>query len=165
MNVLSLKRTELATEEDKANRLDYWAKVFRAETWEDLKFLAKENQNVAEVAEAMYQVSAEESARSILRARRKYEEVYTSAINGRARAEAKLAAAEAKLSATETKLSAAETKLSTVAAERDTAVAERDTAVAERDTVVAERDTAVAERDTLQQALAEARAEIERLKG
>ena len=49
--------------------------------------IIRENQNVAEVAEAMYQVSAEESARSILRARRKYEEVYTSAINGRARAE------------------------------------------------------------------------------
>ena len=30
MNVLSLKRTELATTEDKENRLDYWAEVFRA---------------------------------------------------------------------------------------------------------------------------------------
>ena len=94
MNVLSLKRTELATEEDKANRLDYWAEVFRAETWEELKKLAEQSQTVAEVAEAMYQVSADEHARSILRARRKYEEVFTTAINRQARAEAKLADAE-----------------------------------------------------------------------
>ena len=94
MNVLSLRRTELATEEDKENRLDYWAEVFRAETWEELKTLAEQSQTVAEVAEAMYQVSADEHARSILRARRKYEEVFTTAINRQARAEAKLADAE-----------------------------------------------------------------------
>ncbi|MBR5970793.1 MAG: Rpn family recombination-promoting nuclease/putative transposase [Lachnospiraceae bacterium] len=129
MNVLSLGRTELATEEDKANKLDYWAEVFRAETWEDLRRLAAQNRSVAEVAEAIYQVNADESARSILRARRKYEEVYTSAINGRARAEARLAEAKKELK----------------------------TAKAERDAVVAERDAA-------QQALVEARAEIERLR-
>ncbi|MBR5968893.1 MAG: Rpn family recombination-promoting nuclease/putative transposase, partial [Lachnospiraceae bacterium] len=41
MNVLSLNRIRLATDEDKKHRLDYWARVFRAETWEELKALAE----------------------------------------------------------------------------------------------------------------------------
>ena len=110
MNVLSLNRTALATKEDKENRLDYWAEVFRAETWEDLRKLAEESETVAEVAEAMYQVNADESARSILRARRKFEEVYTTALNRQARAEAKAEAAEARFEEAEAKAEAAEAK-------------------------------------------------------
>ena len=35
LNVLDLNQTELATEEDKAYKIDYWAKLFKAKTWED----------------------------------------------------------------------------------------------------------------------------------
>ena len=39
--MVDLTQTELATEEDKANRIDYWARLFKAKTWEDLKMLAQ----------------------------------------------------------------------------------------------------------------------------
>ena len=126
MNVLSLKRTELATKEDKENRLDYWAEVFRAETWEDLRKLAEQDHAVAEVAEAMYQVTAEESARSILRARRKYEEVFTTALNRQARAEAKAEEAEAKAEEAEARLAEAEEKAEARLAEAEKRLAEKD---------------------------------------
>ena len=124
MNVLSLNRIGLATEEDRNNKLDYWAKLFRAETWEELKSLAERSEAMSEVAEAMYRVSAEQHNQSILRARRKYEEIHATVVNARDRAEAerdamaaKLDAAEAKLGATEAKLSAAEEELARLKAE------------------------------------------------
>ncbi|MBR5968854.1 MAG: Rpn family recombination-promoting nuclease/putative transposase [Lachnospiraceae bacterium] len=131
MNVLSLNRIGLATEEDRNNKLDYWAKLFRAETWEELKSLAERSEAMSEVAEAMYRVSAEQHNQSILRARRKYEEIHATIVNARDRAEAerdavvvkldaaeaKLGAAEAKLGATEAKLSAAEEELARLKAE------------------------------------------------
>ena len=42
--VVNLKETALATEEDKAYNIDYWARLFRAKTWEDLKMLAENNE-------------------------------------------------------------------------------------------------------------------------
>ena len=35
LNVLDLNQTDLATEEDKLFKIDYWAKLFKAKTWED----------------------------------------------------------------------------------------------------------------------------------
>jgi len=41
LNVLYLNRTVLATRYDKTNRFDYWAKLFKSNTWEELQGLAK----------------------------------------------------------------------------------------------------------------------------
>ena len=54
MNVLYLDQTELATKEDKENKLDYWAKLFKATTWEELKAIVKNNPCMEEVAKIMY---------------------------------------------------------------------------------------------------------------
>lgn len=35
LNVLDISQIELATDEDKAYKMDYWAKLFKAKTWED----------------------------------------------------------------------------------------------------------------------------------
>ena len=35
LNVLDLNQIHLATEKDKASKIDYWAKLFKAKTWED----------------------------------------------------------------------------------------------------------------------------------
>lgn len=48
LNVLDLNCINLATEEDKSCKLDYWAKFFKATTWEEIKMLAM--QNDAEIA-------------------------------------------------------------------------------------------------------------------
>jgi hypothetical protein len=33
--VLDLRQIDMATDEDKAYKLDYWARLFKARTWED----------------------------------------------------------------------------------------------------------------------------------
>ncbi len=52
--MLYLKQIDNATKEDIANGLVYWAKLFQATTWEDLKKLVREKPEFEEVAKIMY---------------------------------------------------------------------------------------------------------------
>ena len=61
--VVDLSKIELATEEDKAFQIDYWARLFKAETWEELKMLAKDNEYLQEAAESLYLANADEMVR------------------------------------------------------------------------------------------------------
>ncbi|MDE5865947.1 MAG: Rpn family recombination-promoting nuclease/putative transposase, partial [Lachnospiraceae bacterium] len=48
LNVVDLSRIDLATEEDKEYHIDYWAKLFKATTWEEIKMLAAKDQYIDE---------------------------------------------------------------------------------------------------------------------
>lgn len=53
----------MATEEDKAYGIDYWARLFKAKTWEDIKMLAKENEYLQEAAQSIYIANEDEIVR------------------------------------------------------------------------------------------------------
>lgn len=63
--MLDLTQIHLATEEDKAYKIDYWAKLFKAKTWEDLKMLAQNNNVFEETCEAVYKLNQDPEARYI----------------------------------------------------------------------------------------------------
>ena len=67
--MVQLNKTEYATEEDKAYVIDYWAKIFKAKTWEELKMLAVNNEYMEEAVEALYVANADEIVRQQCRAR------------------------------------------------------------------------------------------------
>ena len=67
--MVQLNKTEYATEEDKAYGIDYWAKIFKAKTWEELKMLAVNNEYMEEAVEALYVANADEIVRQQCRAR------------------------------------------------------------------------------------------------
>lgn len=69
LSVLHLNQIEFATEEDKAYRIDYWARIFKAETWEELRMYAEKNEYLEEAAEALYVANADEIVRQQCRAR------------------------------------------------------------------------------------------------
>ena len=69
LSVVQLTQIELATEEDKAYGIDYWAKLFKAKTWEEIKVLAENNEYLKETAEALYVANADEIVRQQCRAR------------------------------------------------------------------------------------------------
>ena len=69
LNVLDLTQIELATDEDRLCELDYWAELFKAKTWEDLRMIAEKNQYMSEAAEEMYARNADESIREQCRVR------------------------------------------------------------------------------------------------
>ena len=69
LSVVNLKEINRATEEDKAYQIDYWARIFKAKTWEDIKMLAKENEYMQEAANSLYVANADEIVREQCRAR------------------------------------------------------------------------------------------------
>ena len=73
VNVLELKQVELATEEDKKWNLDFWAKLFKARTWEELKMIAKDNEYFTEASNTLCDLYADFNVRERCRDREDYE--------------------------------------------------------------------------------------------
>lgn len=63
LSVVNLNQLKLATEEDREYQIDYWAAMFKAGTWEEIKMLTKENEYLQEAAESLYVANADEIVR------------------------------------------------------------------------------------------------------
>lgn len=72
LSVLDLTHIDLATEEDNAWQLDYWAALFKTKTWEDLKMLTEKNEFIQNAAETVYKLTQEEEIRLQCQAREDY---------------------------------------------------------------------------------------------
>ncbi len=71
LSVVNLKHMELATQEDRELKIDYWASLFKATTWEELKMLAEQNPVMGDAAETIYELTADEAIREQCKAREK----------------------------------------------------------------------------------------------
>lgn len=72
LSVLDLTQRKLATEEDRLYRIDDWANLFKATTWEELKMLAENNSYIAEASATVYKLSQDEKIRLQCEAREDY---------------------------------------------------------------------------------------------
>ena len=72
LNVLYLNQTDLATQEDIDHDLVYWAKLFKANNWEELKQLCLEKPEFKEVTREMYHSNIISQERTIFEAHQKY---------------------------------------------------------------------------------------------
>lgn len=63
LSVVDLNKIDLATEEDKRYKIDYWARIFKAKTWEEMKMLVKDNEYLEETARSIYVANADEIVR------------------------------------------------------------------------------------------------------
>lgn len=70
--VLNLTRIDLASEEDKRYHIDYWASLFKANTWEELKMIAKQDEFINEASATIFQLSQEQLIRMQCAAREDY---------------------------------------------------------------------------------------------
>ena len=71
--MLSLNCINLATEEDKAHHIDYWARLFQAKTWEELRMIAANDPYMNEATKSLYLLNNDERLLEICRAREEYE--------------------------------------------------------------------------------------------
>ena len=60
LRVLDLTQMDLATETDKKWQLDYWAALFKAKTWEELKAMANTNVFMDEACQTIFKMTADE---------------------------------------------------------------------------------------------------------
>ena len=72
LRVVNLKQIDYATETDRDNQIDYWARLFTATTWEEIKMLAENNSFIASASQSLYESNADEITREKCRAREDY---------------------------------------------------------------------------------------------
>lgn len=72
LNVVNLSRIDLATDDDKKYQIDYWAKLFKAASWEEIRMLASENDYINEASNTMLRLSAEKDIRKRCQDREEY---------------------------------------------------------------------------------------------
>lgn len=125
LRVVNLKQIELATEDDRANHIDYWARLFTATSWEDIKMIAQNDSFLSAASQSLYESNADEIIRQKCRAREEYYK--------REHAIKKLADEVASL----------QQQLAQAIAEKDSAIAEKDSAIAEKDSAIAEKDSII----------------------
>ena len=74
INVLNLNHTDRATRRDKKNGLLFWAKLFKATTWEEFKALSHGRPEIEEVGNMIFTLNTEDQEREILEGQRRYRE-------------------------------------------------------------------------------------------
>ncbi len=78
LHMVDLTHIELATEEDRIWKIDYWARLFTATTWEDVKMIAEKDIHMKAAAKEMYVLSADELIEQRCRARDDYRKLENS---------------------------------------------------------------------------------------
>ncbi len=153
LSVVNLKHIKLATQEDREWKIDYWASLFKATTWEELIMLANQSPILGDAVETIYELTADESIREQCKAREKHIREMNTILRERELAvRAKDKAVMARDEAVTARDEAVTARDEAVTA-RDEAVMARDEAVMARDEAVTERDEAVMARDKAVQTL------------
>ena len=115
ISVINLNRTDLATDEDKAYNIDYWARLFKATTWEEIRMLTEKNEGIREAGETMFRYVYDDYESALCEMREEYrrrartEEIFRE--RERAQFEAEMQQAKLKLNATRTELTTAQAEL------------------------------------------------------
>ena len=69
---VNLKRIDLADGDDKKFGLDRWCRLFKAETWEDMKMIAEKDTVISKAISGVWQLTEEERIREQCRAREEW---------------------------------------------------------------------------------------------
>ncbi len=67
--VIELNHTDMARLEDKKQKVDTWAKLFKANTWEEIKMITKENPSMNSTAETIFLSNSDYAIREQCRVR------------------------------------------------------------------------------------------------
>lgn len=94
LSVVDLKHIELATQEDRKWQINYWASLFKAATWEEMKMLAKQSSVLEDAVETIYELTADETIREQCKAREKHVREMKTILGAKERAEKERARAE-----------------------------------------------------------------------
>ncbi|MCR5823938.1 MAG: hypothetical protein K6G60_05845 [Lachnospiraceae bacterium] len=142
LNVLYLNKTDIATKEDIDNDLVYWAEIFKATTWEELKKICLKNDTFKEVAQVMYKSNVQSQEKTIMEAHEKY-------MLDKRTLEHELQESKEELALLADEKAALTAENSTLTAENSTLTAEKSTLTAENSTLTAENSTLTAENSKL----------------
>lgn len=121
LSVVNLKHIELATQEDREWKTDYWASLFKATTWEELKMLAERNPILEDAVATIYEITADETIREQCKAREKHVREMNTVLKEK----------------------------DVAIREKDVAIREKETAYREKEVALQEKDVAIREREEM----------------
>ena len=143
LSVVDLSHIDLATEEDKKYHIDYWAKLFKATTWEEIKMIAAKDQTINEAAKTIFQLSADEQIRKRCRDREEYY-LDLRAYEREVEANKKIIEENKKVIAESEKVIAENEK---IIAENEKIITENEKIITETEKIIAEKDSALLQKD------------------
>ncbi len=149
LSVVDLTKIPMATDEDKLYRIDAWANLFKATTWEELKMITKNNEYLEDAAETAWKLSEEEAIRLQCEAR---EDFYR-----------QQRFVEHRISFLTEENAAVKQEINTVKQENDAVKQEINIVKQENDAVKQEINNVKQENHTVKEENAQLRAELERL--
>ena len=153
LNVLDLNQVHMATDEDKQWKLDYWARLFKTTTWEELKMLAQQNDIFMETCETIFQKNQDRNVRYWCEAREEADRIARTVEREYQQSLADLAEMRNTI---QEKDNTIKEKNNTIK-EKDNTIKEKDNTIKEKDNALAEKDNTIQEKDN---AIAEMRAQI-----
>lgn len=127
LNSYDLTQINLATEEDKQFQIDYWARLFKSNTWEELKTMAAQNEYLQEASETIFTLSSDELVRKRCLDREAY---YID-----------MKAMQEDIEEEKEKVA----KLLEEVEAKNTTIAQKDSQIAEKDFQIAENETTIAQ--------------------
>ena len=141
LSVLYLNHVDKATDEDIACHLDYWAKFFKATTWEDLKMLAEKSPTLKEATKTVYNTTADLCAQTMLEAYEEYEKVYRTI-----KREAEEEVAQSRKEAAQSRETLAQKKEEL--AQREATIAQNNVVIAQQQSEIAQQQSEIAQQQS-----------------
>ncbi len=141
LSVLDLTQIKLATEEDKQYHIDYWASLFKATTWEEIKMLAQKDSFIEEASNTIFQLTEEEQIRQQCEAREDFlywQRRKDNYINELEETNAKKDTLIAEKDAAIAKHLTTITKISTTIIEKESEIAEKEATIMEKEALIVE---------------------------
>ena len=134
IRVLSLSQLENASLEEKQdpNGLYYWARLFKASTWEELKMIARDNPMMNSFVGTVMKLTAEEKVAQACEMRRRYS-------NDIATYEEEIESAKSELEDLKSDITAKNAEL----ADKDATIADKDATIADKDATIADKDAEI----------------------
>jgi len=157
--MLSLSHLEDIPDNERSsdNSLYYWAKLFKATTWEELKMIADNNSRIDSLCVTIKELTAEEKIRQACEARRRYS-------NDIATYEGDIAELKKEKEAIQAEVDSYKAEANSYKAEADSYKAEADSYKAEADSYKAEADSYKAEADSYKKKVKELESQLAALK-
>lgn len=118
LHVLDLTQIHLATGEDKTYHLDRWAELFKADTWEEFKMIAADDEYMQEAGQTLFKLNTKDQIRYQCEARVENQRIWNTM-------QAVLEEAKSDLAASKSAL-----------AEKDSIIAEKDSTIVKLQTVI-----------------------------
>ena len=143
LSVVDLTKVELATEEDKAYKIDYWARLFKAKTWEDLKMLARENEYLQEAADSLFVANADEIIRQQCQAREDAEKRERTLERDNKLLKEQMKEKDEQISLKDEVISQKDEVIS----QKDEVISQKDEEISQKDEVISQKDEMISQKD------------------